>query len=251
MKKVEFKNSQGLNIVGLLDLPEKGENFPIIICLHGFGGNKENNQEFSDLLNPLGIATLRIDFQGTGESAGKYEDKTTTGFMNDAKAALDFVYSLPKINKNKIGILGHSMGGTIAILLASMDSRIKTLIASCPAINIVGVIAGLYVPDDFSNSQTKGYIENRTNGEIKRLNFNFFEDANKYNLAQKALDIPYKFLILGAKKDTIVPFEQIEKFCEKVSNAELLILANSEHNLEEDWPITKYAIVDWFTNFIK
>lgn len=64
MEKTEFKNSRRLKIAGALDFPHQDEIFPIVVCLHGFGGTKESSQEFTNILNPLGIATLRIDFQG-------------------------------------------------------------------------------------------------------------------------------------------------------------------------------------------
>lgn len=248
MEKIEFKNSQGLKIVGVLDTPQR-KPFPIVLCLHGFGGTKESNQEFTDILDPLGIATLRVDFQGSGESEGKYEDKTITGFLDDAKSALDYIYSLPGVDRNKIGVTGHSMGAVVALLLASHDSRIKTVVASSPAVEEGEVMAGLYDPEDFAKIKERGYVELRKTGERKRLNYSFFEDAEKYDLIKAASKIPYPFLVIGAKKDTIVPFRQIQELREKVENAELLTLENSDHNLEEEWPAAEEAIRGWFASW--
>lgn len=251
MEKVEFKNSQGLKIIGILDFPQEGGNFPAVICLHGFGGSKESNQEFADILNPLGIATLRIDFQGSGESDGKFEDKTITGFLDDAQAALDYIYSLPKVDKDRIGIVGHSIGAVTAILIASKDPRVKTIVASCPAVKEAQVIADMYNPEDFVKAKERGYVEQRKNGEVKKLKLRFFEDADQYDLTQEALKIPYRFLVIGAAKDTTVPFEQIKEFSEKVQNTQLLTLPNSDHDLAENWPMVEQAIKDWFTKWLK
>lgn len=78
----------------------------------------------------------------------------------------------------------------------------------------------------------------------------FFEDAEQYDLTKEALKIPSHFLIIGAAKDTIVPFEEIREFCGKVQNAQLLVLQNSDHNLEEEWPIAERAIRDWFMRWL-
>jgi pimeloyl-ACP methyl ester carboxylesterase len=251
MEKVEFKNSQGLKIAGVLDSPQKGKDLPIVICLHGLGGTKESNKVFTDILSPLGIASLSIDFQGSGESEGEYENKTITGFVDDAQSALDYVYSLPNVDKNRIGVVGHSMGAVTAILLASRDPRIKALVVSSPAIKEAQVIADMYEPNDFAKAKERGYVELRKSGEMKKLNYRFFEDADQYDLIQEALKISYKFLVIGAVKDTIVPFKQIKEFSERVGNAQLLKLPNSDHNLEEEWSITGQAIRNWFENWLK
>lgn len=86
---------------------------------------------------------------------------------------------------------------------------------------------------------------------MKKLNYQFFEDADQYDLTQEALKISYKFLVIGAAKDTIVPFEQIKDFSERVSNTQLLTLPNSDHNLEEDWLTAEQSIRTWFENWLK
>lgn len=250
MQKVEFRNSQGLKIVGLLDIPSDNEPFPAVLALHGFGGTKESNQEWADILNPLGIATLRIDFQGSSESEGKYEEKTITGFIDDAQSALNYLNNLPQINPNKVGIVGHSMGAVTAILIASHNTQITSLVASVPAIKESEVIANLYDVEDFARAKDIGYVELKKDGQKKRLNYTFFEDAKKYDLIAVAKTISYKFLVIGTTKDDVVPYDQIEEFCKQVPNAQLLTLTNSDHNLEQDWPIAEKAIKEWFTTWV-
>lgn len=251
MEKLEITNSQGLKIAGVMDFSTEDKISPTVVCLHGLGGTKESNQEFTDILNSLGIATVRIDFQGSGESDGKYEDKTITGFLDDAQSTLDYFCSMPRVDKNKIGIVGYSMGAVVAILLASRDLRIKTLVAFSPAVKAAQVIADMYDQDDFAKAREKGYVEFKKNSELKKLNYKFFEDADQYDLTQEAQNIPYRFLVVGAAKDSIVPLEQIEEFHQRVKNTQLLTLANSDHNLEEDWPTVEQAIEDWFKDWLK
>lgn len=91
----------------------------------------------------------------------------------------------------------------------------------------------------------------RRSGERKKLNYTFFEDAANYDVIHEAQKIPYRFLVIGGTRDTIVPFEQMTELCEKVPNAQLVTLHNSDHNLEEEWPVAELAIKEWFTEWLK
>jgi alpha-beta hydrolase superfamily lysophospholipase len=250
VQKVEFKNSQGIRIAGILDLSERPGAAPAVTILHGFGGNKENSGIWAEMLNPLGIATLRIDFSGTGESEGKFEDKTITGLIDDTISSLNYIASLPNIVKDKLGVIGHSLGAAVAILSAAKDARIKTLVASAPGVKINKIIASLYDAGDFADAQKKGYVGALKNGGRMKLLYKFFEDAKQYDIIEEASRIPYRFLVIGAEKDSIVPFGQILDFCKQVSNAQLLSLPNSDHDLEEDWPIARKTIIEWFSQWL-
>lgn len=250
-KKVSIKNSEGMKISGILDLPDNEGTFPIAVILHGFGKNKEDTQTWSEILNPLGIGTFRIDFRGTGESEGAYQDKTLSGFVNDAQAALDYVYQLQNVSKDKIAIVGHSMGGTAAILLAAKDLRIKTMVVTSPAIKPGDTLASLYDSGDFSIASQRGYAELRKTGEKKRLKFTFFEDAKNYNLVQAAQKIPYRFLIIAAEKDDLVFFNDIKNLKANVEKAVLIQLPNSRHNLEEEWITVEKNAQKWFSAWLQ
>jgi alpha/beta superfamily hydrolase len=246
-EKVEFRNSQGIRIAGILDLPELPVAAPAVVILHGFGGNKENSGIWAEMLNPLGIATLRIDFSGTGESGGKFEDKTITGLIDDTISSLNYIVDLPDIAKDKLGVIGHSLGAAVAILSAAKDARIKTLVASAPGVKIDEIIAGLYGAGDFADAPKKGYAEALKSGGKMKLLYKFFEDAKQYDIIKEASGIPYKFLVIGAEKDSIVPFGQILDFCKKVLSAKLISLPNSDHYLEEDWSVAQRAVIEWFS----
>lgn len=64
-----------------------------------------------------GIAVLRCDDRGTAASQGDYASATNEDFAKDTEAALNYLRSRKEINTRKIGIIGHSCGGTIAFVL--------------------------------------------------------------------------------------------------------------------------------------
>lgn len=120
---VSFTNAQ-YTFNGTLTLPENyTKNTPVVLMVTGSGQQNRDEELFShkpfaviaDALARQGIASLRYDDRGWGDKSVNFADFTTDDFRQDAAAAL------PLLRKrfNKVGILGHSEGGTIAMMLAA------------------------------------------------------------------------------------------------------------------------------------
>jgi len=110
-------------VVGILALPESDGPVPAVLMLHGFGSHKD---EVGDMykrlaaeLSERGIASLRIDFRGWGESAGDMVDSTVGGMVEDATAAYQYLSGLDTVDPQQIGMIGFSLGGGIAVFSAS------------------------------------------------------------------------------------------------------------------------------------
>ncbi len=123
---------KGLKLYGMLHLPSGKGPFPALTMLHGFTGQRvEPHRLFVKIarkLAPQGIAVLRFDFRGSGESEGDFKDMTVSGEIEDALASLDFLASQPEVDKNRMGVLGLSMGGFVASCVAAKDPRVKFLV---------------------------------------------------------------------------------------------------------------------------
>jgi esterase/lipase len=74
-----------------------------------------------------GIASLRLDFMGSGESGGDIADTTIQSQLMDAKAAMAYLKSLVQIDTGRIGVLGFSLGGVIATALVASDPSVRSL----------------------------------------------------------------------------------------------------------------------------
>lgn len=122
-ESVSFTNAQ-YTFNGTLTLPENyTKNTPVVLMVTGSGQQDRDEELFShkpfaviaDALARQGIASLRYDDRGWGDKSVNFADFTTDDFRQDAAAAL------PLLRKrfNKVGILGHSEGGTIAMMLAA------------------------------------------------------------------------------------------------------------------------------------
>ena len=129
----------GLTLRGVLEKHVDGP-APLVLMLHGFGGRMDAFpggwfQEWSDALTAAGFATLRFDFNGHGDSEGRFRDMTVFSEIEDAAAFLQYAMSLPDVTA--IHLLGHSQGGVVAGMLAGYyHDKIGKLVMLAPAASL-------------------------------------------------------------------------------------------------------------------
>ncbi|HEV7284223.1 MAG TPA: alpha/beta fold hydrolase, partial [Kaistia sp.] len=141
-------------IVGTLALPKGVEKPPVVLLLHGFTGKRDELEvagtkegvysRTARLLAERGLASLRIDFVGSGDSSGKWEDTTTFSQIADAVAAFDWLKKQDTIDPGRIHVIGWSLGGLVASHLASVrpvDSAMLWAPVANPAFSF-GVVLG-------------------------------------------------------------------------------------------------------------
>lgn len=134
---VNFRNdSDGISIAGTLTYPRDNAPHPAVILLSGSGPQNRNSEilehrpflVLSDYLTKNGIAVLRTDDRGAGESGGDHNNSGLRDFASDAKAAIDFLKTRAEIDTAQIGLLGHSLGGIIAPMVAAEKGDIAFLV---------------------------------------------------------------------------------------------------------------------------
>ena len=134
--KVLIPGARGL-LAAEVQMPEnKGTGkFPIAILAHGFGGDKnwQLMKLVSDSLQMHGIASIRFDFNGHGESEGDFKDMTVPNEIEDLKRVVRYALQLDGCN-GKIGLLGHSQGGVVVSMTAGeMNDTISAVTLLAPA----------------------------------------------------------------------------------------------------------------------
>jgi len=125
-ERVEFTTSDGVVIVGWW-IP--GRNDAVVIVVHGHGGEKSSMLGLAQFLNQAGYAVLLFDLRGHGESSGNW---ASLGYheQKDLRAAVH--YAASRSNPAKIGVLGASLGASVALLTAVKESGIAALVADSP-----------------------------------------------------------------------------------------------------------------------
>ncbi|MGF1723933.1 alpha/beta hydrolase family protein [Photobacterium nomapromontoriensis] len=135
-------NVSGQTVIGTLNIPENSVRPPVVLMLHGFMGNRDELQikgtdegiysRAARIMAEQGIASLRIDFRGSGDSDGKWEDTTFSRQIEDANAAIKWLKNSHQIDTARIGVLGWSQGGLIASHVAKFNPDINSVVLWAP-----------------------------------------------------------------------------------------------------------------------
>ncbi len=127
--------SDGQQVIGIWHAPKPGiaqeEGAPAVILCHGFGGNRTESQRvfvyMARALAAVGMACLRFDFRGSGDSAGEFSSVTVAHEVADLLAAVAFVESQPGVDVSRIGVMGLSLGGLVAVLGVEQLQQIRAM----------------------------------------------------------------------------------------------------------------------------
>jgi len=134
---VKFENiKDNIVLAGTLTIPEKDGNFPAVILISGSGPQNRDEElmghkpflVLADHLTKNGFAVLRFDDRGTAESTGDYKTATSLDFARDVESAIKYLQTRKEINKNQIGLIGHSEGGIIAPIVAARSKDINFIV---------------------------------------------------------------------------------------------------------------------------
>lgn len=137
VEEVAFTNlKEKIDLSATLTLPKEKEKSPAVVLIAGSGPNDRDETVFghkpfwvlADYLTRNGIAVLRFDKRGTGESGGEYFTATTQDFADDAEAALNYLKKRREIDTSNLGLIGHSEGGIIAPIIAARNNDVKFIV---------------------------------------------------------------------------------------------------------------------------
>lgn len=129
--------NKSVGLSGTMTLPGEGGKSPAVILVSGSGAQNRNEEMFghkpflllADYLTKRGIAVLRYDDRGVGLSSGDFASATMTDFADDVLGAVEYLRQCPDIDKKRIGIIGHSEGGTVAFISAAQESSIAFVVS--------------------------------------------------------------------------------------------------------------------------
>lgn len=136
MVKFENKRDQ-ITLAGTLTLPNPTNKKPSVVILISGSGPQDRDESFAghkpflvlaDFLTRNGIAVLRYDDRGFGESTGDFAAGTTADFATDVLSAIDFLKNRSDIDFNKIGLIGHSEGAIIAPMVANLSKDVAFIV---------------------------------------------------------------------------------------------------------------------------
>jgi pimeloyl-ACP methyl ester carboxylesterase len=137
-EEVTYPNAQAkIKLAGTLTKPKGEGPFPAVVIISGSGPQDRDGHVMyghmpywvlADYLTRQGIAVLRFDERGVGESTGKFFGATSADFLGDVLAGVEYLKTRKDIDRGKIGLVGHSEGGVIAPLAAARSKDVAYIV---------------------------------------------------------------------------------------------------------------------------
>jgi len=247
-----FTDQHGHRVAAILTTPETPTDRVALLC-HGFlsGKNSTTNKTLTRSLTEQGIATFRFDFFGQGESEGPFEGLTVTIALGQALAALDW---LAARDYKRIGLVGSSFGGLVAILTAAKKPGLACLALKCPVVDFAEVLRLEFGEAGMAHWKTHHEIPDVTGGPMPvRLRYALYENCLEYDGYEAAGMIKIPTLIVQGEKDDLVPLHQSRHLMEVLQGKrQLEILPGADHTFTKGEDFKKMAtlLADWMVKHL-
>jgi putative redox protein len=248
-KNVNFENSHGEKLAGILDLPVTPPRAYALFA-HCFTCSKNLNAatNISHALTEAGFAVLRFDFTGLGQSEGEFADSNFSSNVDDLVTAARFLesdYQAPAL------LLGHSLGGT-AVLQAAHD------IPSAVAVATVGSPAdpahvGHLLDSARETLKREGVANVNLGGRPFRMKQQFLDDIQQYPMPESLGTLRKAVMILHAPLDDIVELDNASQlFAAAMHPKSFVSLDKANHLLtrEADSRYAGQVIATWATRYL-
>ena len=135
---INLTMADGLEIAGMLTLPESGDPVPAVLLLHMLGSNQQawSESDLLTMLNDQGYATFTVDMRGHGATGGANDwDLAET----DLQLVWQFMKDLPEVDGQATAVIGASIGANMALRLAANVPQIDTAVLLSPGLDYRGV----------------------------------------------------------------------------------------------------------------
>ena len=235
-----------LKILGQLYLPEGGQApYPTVGICHGIPTEKPDPSNkgyppFAERICHQGFAVLIFNFRGTGTSGGNFD---ILGWTRDLKAAIDYLFTQPEVDKSRLSLLGFSGGAAVSIYVASADSRVSCVAAcACPAefTFITEVDNPQSVIDHFRNI---GTIRDKDFPHSTEEWLNGFRLVSPINYIPRIA--PRPLLLVHGNQDDTVPVTDAYKLYDKAGEPkQIIIIDGAGHRLRQN-ERAMAIVIDW------
>ncbi len=235
--EIEVPETDGIpahTIPGVLTVPDEGA-YAAVVMLHGTGSNKDEAGNGYATAAPLmalqGLATLRIDFMGNGDSTASYSDYCYTSANIDAKAAADYLTAELKLNN--LAVMGWSQGGTNALLAAAAyPDTFKAVITWAGAMRLSG--ANFFEDYDaaYETAKKEGSVELTFDWrDPLPLGLRWFEESLSTDKAAEVAKITGPILAINGLADTTVTPDNADQIvaASKNENSRTYFIENCDH----------------------
>lgn len=246
-------NSHRIPIV--LTTPNSQDLHPCVIMLHGAGSNKDEVDNYfvklAQTLKDHSIASIRLDFIGSGESIEEHIRHDFTSAITDIKTVYQYLKQQPNIDIKRIAILGFSQGGTLAILSTAVLD-FKTAIFWAPSIDYHNFLT----PEQLLLAKNKGYHQQVFSWRAP-LNFSYqwLQDALCTDYLSAFKKVNYPNLIIHGLCDDIVDYHNSQLLQASNPYTTLSLIDNANHVFnafenQDTFSQVSTITIEWIMKFL-
>lgn len=247
--KVEFRNKEGLLLSGRLHLPA-GTIKAFAVYAHCFTCSKDIKaaRNICQYLSERGIAALRFDFAGLGDSEGDFVDTNFTTNVTDLQCAAAYLtehYQAPEI------MIGHSLGGAAALVAASRIDSIKavsTINSPCHPKHVARHMAGAE-----EQILWNGEADVEVSGRSLKIKKHFLDDLKSYDMDTVFRDLNAAVLVFHAPHDETVNIKNATMIFQMAQHPKSFISLDSADHLimnNEDARYIASSIDAWAGRYV-
>ncbi len=226
----------GLSIPGYVRTPPGQGPFPCVILLGGLESTKEESYMFEQMCLRRGLATCTFDGPGQGEMF--FQRGYTPDIDKYCSRVIDHLDTVREIDSGRIGILGRSLGGYLAVQCAAFDPRIKACVCW-------GAFFDLSWWDKIPELTRTGFLYITKMEDKKNAKAYLLENINLNGIAEKMTCPLY---VLHGGKDTVIPGDQtdrLEKATSRIKNRTFNTVPNGNHCCHNYSPVVRPQMADW------
>ncbi|NNC82482.1 MAG: alpha/beta fold hydrolase [Flavobacteriales bacterium] len=221
---------------------------PSLVLIHGFKGFKDwgHWNQLAEFFSQRGYNFFKFNLShngGTADQVIDFPDLEAFGMNNfdleakNVSMVLDYLSS--KGLADRIALIGHSRGGSISILSALEDDRVKALVT----LNAVTDIPLWMERYDTIEWRKQGviHIPNARTGQQMPMYVQFLEDferqRTRYDILRRASELTVPTLIIHCEDDRVVEVDQARRLNELLSDSHLLLIPHGGHTLGSRYPV--------------
>jgi pimeloyl-ACP methyl ester carboxylesterase len=240
-------------IKGTLALPDSGATGAAVVMLHGFGSSRNEvgglfAMQAADL-SEKGIASLRIDFRGYGESSGDMADTTLEGLVGDASTARGFLAGIDGVDAARIGVIGYSFGAAVAML---EPDEFASVVVWGQMGDLQAEFLEFLGQDFYDKAAAEGVASVDLGWRTISLKQSFFESLAQHDLADRFAGYARPFLTIAGDADPAASyFEQYLGLA--IGPTEAVVIPGADHMLGvfSDQPEIGQQVIDKTTDWLR
>jgi len=221
-------------ISATINMPAHSDPVPAVLMLHGFGSTKDEvgglYARQARALADKGIASLRIDFPGFGKSQGDTGATTVDQQLEAATAALDVLRKTDGVDPARTGVLGFSLGGGVATVLASNNPRaVKSLVTWSSVGDFQQDFLNLLGQKAFDRAKEDGIVGLDLGWRTIALKQAFFDSLGKYKIDDAIASYSGAYLTITGSKDFSAAYSERFVGLAKGPTKEVTMVPDGDH----------------------